>query len=337
MDSVSVIIPVRGASPALRHCLDRVETLDPQASEIIVVNDGADALVREWCRKRGLKQIETETARGPAAARNLGAVHSTGSILMFVDSDVLPQPDLLERVASAFDENPHVAALFGSYDDSPPEPDFFSQYKNLFHHFTHQNGNRRAETFWAGLGAIRRDAFFVVGGFDARYQVPCVEDIELGYRMRERGLEIELKPDLQAAHMKRWTLASLLYADFFQRAIPWTELLWRFPERKADLNLRPRELVGAAFALLVVPLLVASSAWGALHWMAPLTMAVWLTIHLPFYSFLLERRGPWFAAASAPLHWFYFLYSSLAFAVGTARHLLGLVRLKQPALREVPV
>ena len=68
-----------------------------------------------------------------------------------------------------------------------------SQYRNLLHHFVHQHGNSEASTFWAGCGAIRRSVFEEMGGFDEqRFPTPSIEDIELGYRLRQAGHRILL-------------------------------------------------------------------------------------------------------------------------------------------------
>jgi GT2 family glycosyltransferase len=83
--------------------------------------------------------------------------------------------------------------VFDSYDDETGEKNFISQYKNLFHHFVHQQSNTEAVTFWAGCGAIRQEIFDKVGGFDtARYARPSIEDIELGYWMRRMGYRLML-------------------------------------------------------------------------------------------------------------------------------------------------
>jgi GT2 family glycosyltransferase len=320
METVTVVIPVLQASPALRRCLDRIQALEPPADEIVVVNDGADPLVREWCRRRGLLCFETKDRRGPAAARNLGVIEATGSIVLFNDSDVVPALDCVQQITDAFARNPHLAALFGSYDDAPADPGFFSQFKNLFHHFTHQKGRESAGTFWAGLGAIRRDAFFVVGGFDPSYVEPSVEDIELGYRLKARGLEIGLRRELQGKHLKQWTAWSTLRTDLFQRAIPWTELLWRHNGPKADLNLRPAELLNAALAVSLLPLAIAAARAGALNWALLILMSLWISLNRPLYSFFLRRRGPAFALAAVPWHWVYFLNSAFGLLLGTLRH-----------------
>ena len=66
-----------------------------------------------------------------------------GEILFFVDSDVAVAPDAVSRVLAVFDRHQDVAAVFGSYDASPNAPGVVSQYRNLLHHFVHQEGNPR--------------------------------------------------------------------------------------------------------------------------------------------------------------------------------------------------
>ena len=123
---------------------------------------------------------------GPAAARNFGSQQARGDML-FVDEDVVVHRDSIARVAASFENNPGLAAVFGSNDDEPAEKNFLSQYKNMFHHFVHQQSSAEAETFWR-CGAIDRRNFSAVGGFDGiRYRRPSIEDIELGDRMRQQG------------------------------------------------------------------------------------------------------------------------------------------------------
>ena len=93
---------------------------------------------------------------------------------------------------------------------SPPAPNFVSQYKNLSHCFVHRTAATEARTFWAGFGAVRRDAFRRVGGFDEQFVRPSVEDIDFGYRLTDAGYRILLEPALEGTHLKRWTLVSAI-------------------------------------------------------------------------------------------------------------------------------
>ncbi len=108
-----------------------------------------------------------------------------------------------------------------SYDDKPPEPNFGSQYKNLLHHYTHQKANEEASTFWSGRGAVSRQAFLGVGGFDpAKYHLPSIEDVELGYRLRESGGKVKIDRHFLSVHLKRWSVPELIRTDILRRAVP---------------------------------------------------------------------------------------------------------------------
>ena len=169
--------------------------------------------------------VVTDPSLGASDARNAGAARATGDVLVFVDADVRVHPDALGRIRAAFDADPSLTALHGSYDDSPSHRSTVSAFRNLLHHHVHQANPGPAETFWTGLGAVRRDAFLAVGGFDAeRYPHPSIEDIELGHRLVAAGGTLVLDPTVQGTHLKRWTLRSMVHTDFARRAVPWIAL-----------------------------------------------------------------------------------------------------------------
>jgi GT2 family glycosyltransferase len=218
--SVSVVVPVHRGGETFRRCLESLRALDPHPREVIVAVDGADETACSLAAEYGARVTPFPVRSGPARARNVGARESSGDILFFVDADVELRPDAIARVGAEFRQDPGVAAVFGSYDDDPAERNLLSQYKNLQHHWIHQTGREEAFTFWAGCGAVRREVFEAVGGFDEAYEHPSVEDIELGYRIRAAGRRIRLLKDLQCKHLKRWGAVSLLEADVLYRAIP---------------------------------------------------------------------------------------------------------------------
>jgi GT2 family glycosyltransferase len=322
--SVSVVIPVHNGAENLRRCLAALARADPPPQEIIVVADGAatdggDPLAET----SGARVIRTPVCHGPAHARNLGARAAQGEIVFFIDSDVMVGPDAVGQVAAAFDKDLGPAALFGSYDDAPAEPNFLSQYRNLLHHYVHQTSNEEASTFWSGCGAIRRDVFLAVGGFNVGYDRPAIEDIELGYRLREAGHRIRLCKTLRAKHLKRWEAASLLRADFLYRALPWTDLIIRHRRFINDLNLRTSSRVSVISVYGLWAALIGAWWWPGSLALAGLAALLLLALNLPFYRFLLQKRGLWFVIRAIPWHWFYYFYSGLAFAVGLGRYLFN--------------
>ena len=133
---------------------------------MIVVTDGAFADDVNTAKNFDVQIIVTPAPpKGPARARNAGAGAATGDILFFVDADVTLHQDCVGTVLNFFQENPSVSAVMGSYDDTPFETNFLSQYKNLFHHYIHQTAHVHAGTFWGACGAVRRDVFFAYGWF----------------------------------------------------------------------------------------------------------------------------------------------------------------------------
>lgn len=317
--SISVIIPVHKGGEAFRRCLSSLKQFAPPQTEIIVVADGDNEsgdLAESW----GAKVIRNSPASGPAKARNLGAKIATGDVLFFIDADVTVNANTIPQVDALFSQEPHLSAAIGSYDDEPGAANFLSQYKNLFHHYTHQTGSEKASTFWGACGAIRRDIFLKLGGFDESYRLPCVEDIELGYRLQTAGHQIKLCKTLQVKHLKRWEVISLLRADFFYRAIPWTNLILRHRQLKNDLNLQWSSRISV---MLVYGLLVSFMAawWWSPLWSLVLGISVTLlVINFSVYRFFYHQRGIIFTIRMIPWHWLYYFYSGLAFAIGMIRY-----------------
>ena len=318
--SLSVIIPVHNGGDKFRRCLQSLQESLRQPDEIIVVADGDTDESWRVAKEFGTHVFRFPSPGGPGRARNFGAAQARCEVLLFIDADVTILPQAIEIVIGAFRREPQIDALFGSYDDEPTEPNFLSQYRNLLHHYVHQHGREDASTFWGACGAIRRDVFLSIGGFDQGYTRPSIEDIELGYRLKKAGARIKLCKSLQVKHLKRWNVASMLQADFFQRALPWTELILRERNLINDLNTSLSGRASVVLTFLLVGLLCVS------YW-EPLALAgagaavmVLLIVNAPLYRFFLRKRGLWFVIQSICWHWLYFFYSGVAFAIGTIRH-----------------
>jgi GT2 family glycosyltransferase len=319
---VSIVVPVfRGGAP-FRACLSHLQRLTPPPLETIVVVDGPDDDSQRIAESFGATVIANDMTQGPARARNLGAQAARGDLLFFVDADVAVPPDAIATIVGVFESYPELAALIGSYDDAPAAPNFLSQYKNLLHHYVHQTGSEAAWTFWGACGAIRREIFLQLGGFDERYRQPSIEDIELGYRLVARGYRIRLHKALQVTHLKRWSARSLIMTDFFGRALPWTTLILRDRRMANDLNLQRSSRISVACAWgLVAALLVAPLRRWALLPATGFALPL-LALNMPVYRFLAGKRGWWFAMRAVPWHWLYYFYSGLALATGTMHFLI---------------
>jgi glycosyltransferase involved in cell wall biosynthesis len=310
---ISIIIPVYNNPRDLRECLAALIESSCSGSEIIVVDDGSTDDTPSVATEMGVPVLQLVKNSGPSAARNYGVRHARGDIIFFVDADVVVMPGAVSRVLKTFNEQPDVDAVFGSYDALPRIKGVVSQYRNLLHHFVHQKGNPEASTFWAGCGAVRRAAFEEIGGFDEKRFPRCIEDIELGYRLRRAGHRILLDKGLHGMHLKRWTLRSMIRTDIMCRAVPWTRLILESKEAPHDLNLKGGQRLSVVLAGLASLFLVfAPFRAGLLELSAGAFVAV-LVLNRDLYAFFFHQRGFFFTTACIPLHVLYYLYSGLTF------------------------
>lgn len=276
--TLGVVVPATDRPPTLQRCLAALEAGARKPDTVTVLAAPAGA--------------------GPAAARNLGAAGCETDVLVFVDSDVEVHPEALALIERRFAADPDLAALFGAYDDDPAHPALTSRYRNLLHHHVHAGAAGEAETFWAGLGAVRRERFEAVGGFDAElFPHSSVEDIELGMRLRRDGARIVLDPQVRGRHLKRWTPASMIRTDFSRRGVPWARLLLREGDDSTALNLGWRRRASAATSVALL---------GALLARRPRLAAAALTANLvldrDLYTLLARRGGARLLLAGVGLH-----------------------------------
>ncbi|MFN2531100.1 MAG: glycosyltransferase family 2 protein [Pyrinomonadaceae bacterium] len=313
--TLSVVVPVYNGGLELQRCLKALCGSDFQDYEIIVVDDASTDGATATFEAPKVCILRLATRSGPAAARNRGVEQARGKIILFVDADVVVCRDTLPSVVAFFDEHPEVAAVFGSYDAEPDAENFVSQYKNLLHHFVHQNSSTQASTFWSGCGAVRRGPFEAVNGFDEkRYSRPSIEDIDLGYRLRRRQFLITLKKDLQVKHLKHWTIPSLLRADLFDRALPWSRLILKDGVILDDLNLRLSERFCAGLVMTAASLLVLAYFFPALLLGIPISLTGVVFLKRSLLSFFYARGGAKFALTSCAMLIGYYFYSAFVFA-----------------------
>jgi hypothetical protein len=324
--TLSVIVPFFNAPEKLERCLAALARSSATFELILVDDCSSDARTLEIAAAAPARCVRLQHNSGPAAARNAGARVAQGNILAFIDSDVLVEPDTLAELRGAFEAEPSIGACFGSYDDEPDSPGLVTEYRNLLHHYTHQKGPRDATTFWAGCGAIRRDVFEELGGFDEAYGRPSIEDIELGMRIHAAGYTIRLAPEIQCKHLKRWRLVEMIRVDVSCRAIPWTRLLIDRPETGADLNLESSQrwcvvLIGLALAwTAAAALLPVFSSVAPPWWPIPLLLLPLLWINRGLYALFLKHKGALFAAGAIGLHWLYYAYGGCAYAYAHLTH-----------------
>jgi GT2 family glycosyltransferase len=322
---LSIIVPVKNGHSVLPTMLGNLvrSELPRESWELIVVDDGSTddspAIASEYA---DLVIRLPGRSRGPGYARNRGVERARGECLVFLDSDVVVRPDTLGRIAATMSSRADVDAVFGAYCDEPAAAGVVSQYRNLLHHYTHDQEPGEAQTFWAGCGCVRRSVFVAVGMYDEwRFSRPQIEDVELGYRMSAHGYHILLQPEIQVTHLKRWTFRGMLKADFMDRGVPWARLL---AEQRAllgpaalkakTLSLRAKEKSNT-FLVCLGLLLLAISVPPKDHLLATLGALCLLIVIIrgtPLYAFFRRKRGLVFAICGVVLHMIYYLTAAVS-------------------------
>ncbi len=191
----SVVIPTCHRNDALAACLERLapgkQTLTDERYEVIVTDDGSRTTSQAMLNERfpWAKWI-AGPRRGPAANRNHGAKHGTGAWVAFADDDCLPDAGWLAAYATAIKGDPQINVLEGRiYTDRPRRSlDEVSPT------------NDQGGFLWSCNFAIRRELFQQLSGFDERFPYAAMEDVELAYRLRQRGEKFRFTADAAVCH-----------------------------------------------------------------------------------------------------------------------------------------
>jgi glycosyltransferase involved in cell wall biosynthesis len=283
MKRYSLIMPVLNAASRLEEVLTPLLQLGPEW-QVLLMDDGSSDGTQELLRSYPFQVYHQPERSGQSAARNRAARLAEGDILIFLDSDVVVEPETLPRMAALLEERHELDGVFGCYSsEGNPGESPVSRFRNLLHRHVHQSSAGPVGTFWAGLGAIRRHSFLEGGSFDSR--LDGIEDVELGVRISRRGGRFWLEPDFEGRHLKRWSLSSMIHTDIWIRAAQWVYYGWRGITPKAGLNLSPR------FSL--PPMLLVLGLFLPL-WSGPAAGACWLVyllLNFPVYRCCAAAAG----------------------------------------------
>jgi glycosyltransferase involved in cell wall biosynthesis len=205
---LSVIVPCRGHARELRRCLDSLSVQEcPESFEIIVVDSAADAEVAEVVAAfPSVRLLRSREGLLPGPARNLGARHARGTLLLFVDADCSCEPGWLAAGVAALQDE--VRMVGGPVLDGQPwhplaAADNFLQFADLS--ARRQRGPIRLIPS-CNMGIRSRD-FAELGGFAA---MPAGEDVLLSTAASERWpRSLVFEPRMRVRHFGRTTWRGL--------------------------------------------------------------------------------------------------------------------------------
>jgi glycosyltransferase involved in cell wall biosynthesis len=192
---VSVVIPTYNRLERLRHLLEALAAQSYPADrfEVVVVSDGSTDGTDEYLRAEPARPVTfaTQPNAGPAAARNLGVELASGALIVFIDDDVVPAPQLVAEHVASHETGEEPLVVIGPML-SPPDHTMSAwiawEQEMLYKQYAAMIEGRypaTARQFYTGNSSIARAGFLETGGFDTRFR--RAEDLELAGRLEDAG------------------------------------------------------------------------------------------------------------------------------------------------------
>jgi glycosyltransferase involved in cell wall biosynthesis len=206
---ISVIVPTHNRRDLLAGLLASLakQTYPADRWELIVVDDGStddtrallDATARHW--PTAFTTLHERNLRA-AAARNAGAAEACGSVLLFLDDDMIAAPGLVAAHARCH-VDPHLAVVGRiAAPPGPREPWTAWDDVQLDRFATALADGRHApgpRDFYGGNCSVAADLFRSVGGYGT--SIERGEDFDLGYRLAKAGARFAYCEAAESIHL----------------------------------------------------------------------------------------------------------------------------------------
>lgn len=262
---VSVIIPYYNDLEAVARCVQALQNQKTNRRyEIIVVDDGSEP---DGCGDRLWDYIEhapdikvvKQPNKGPAAARNLGAVQAQGDTLLFTDSDCQPYPDWIEQMCVSLEAG--ASGVKGIYRTDQIEwvaRLVQAEYEEKYQFMAQFESIDFIDTYAAGF---KKEVFLRHGGFCERFHYPSVEDQEFSFRLSAEGESMVFQPKAIVLHRHAssvWKYAQKKYRIAFYKAL----ILRLHPKRaKGDTHTPPSLMLQLPLVVLFYGSLLLALGW----------------------------------------------------------------------------
>ncbi|RMF92236.1 MAG: glycosyltransferase [Candidatus Schekmanbacteria bacterium] len=324
MPDISIVIPTYNASFSIGKCLEAIYKTKDIDFEVIVVDDISTDNTLEIVRKYPCKVIELKEKSGPSVGRNVGAENAKSDIIMFVDSDAVVLEGGIERIVEGFRKNPEVACISGVFEKNPNNLGWFSRYRDRQVVYWHYSACDEVSVFVLTAGAIRKDIFFEVGGFERKFGVAAdIEDFEIGHRIVEKGYKMIVDKNVRFYHFEHSSRFWMLVKKLFKRTRLWMHLFWK--SKKFEKNYAtPSRSIAAVFAGLSLICLLLSPLLKVTGILFFVFFLIFILLDVGFYQYLFKDGGLMFMLFCIAVHYFFTLVICSGAAVGLIQAFLGI-------------
>ena len=221
MPKVSIVIPTLNRARVLAQAIDRIEsqTISSDLYEVIVVDnastdDTQSVLAQKRRQFRNLKFL-LQSKPGAAPTRNAGLRQASGEIVLFIDNDILAEPDLIERhieYHGRYSDASIIGNVITPWNDKTDPILRYLHHRGIYNPYTITSGPMDFSYYHTGNVSTPRSMLVEVGGFNEEFFIYGMEDIELGYRLQKAGCRMINGEQARAVHQYFPT-----YEEFIER------------------------------------------------------------------------------------------------------------------------
>jgi len=214
---LSIILPTYNRLDRLRRVIQALssQTVAADSYELIVVSDGSTDGTDQFLAELALTIPFTavfQSNQGVAATRNHGLQKACGELVLFIDDDVVPAPELLAEHLVAHERYGPQVVVMGPMltpPDFPMSPWVLWEQAMLEKQYQSMIAGHwqpTARQFYTGNTSLRRGHLEKTGGFVAAFR--RAEGVEVAYRLAEMGLQFYFNPRAVGHHYAERSFAS---------------------------------------------------------------------------------------------------------------------------------
>jgi glycosyltransferase involved in cell wall biosynthesis len=209
VQTISVVVPTLNRAELLARTIDHIQsqTVSRDRYEVIVVDnnstDDTQLVLAEKADDYPNLRFACQRQPGAAAARNAGLQRAEGDLVLFIDDDIEADPELIERHLDFQSEHSDASVVGTIRTQWETTRIPFLRYlrdRRICNPYSLTNGKMDFSCYHTGNVSTPRDMLNAVGGFDERFAVYGMEDIELGYRLERIGSTMVPATDAVGTH-----------------------------------------------------------------------------------------------------------------------------------------
>ncbi|MBP7461510.1 MAG: glycosyltransferase family 2 protein, partial [Candidatus Delongbacteria bacterium] len=155
---ISIIIPVFNAERTLPQCLDGLFHSSDQDFEVILVDDASSDRSLDIARDYPIRCFQLPVNQGANHARNYGARYARGSILLFIDADIVIRPGIPARIREKMADS-SISAVVGVYSGDESDQGLVTRYKNHWIRFSYCLYQVPIDWIFGSITAMRKETF----------------------------------------------------------------------------------------------------------------------------------------------------------------------------------